>query len=189
MAKYETSFKITFDHEGGYVNHPNDKGGETIFGISRRYHPNWAGWTTVDLTKQFCSEKEGTKEFDRELTNHLKGNQEIERQKREFYKSGFWDKLSLDKVDDQRVANALFDAAVNHDPRDAAKMAQRCLDVKVDGIIGSKTIEALNSQDPSKFLRAFTKNRIQHYKDLVKKDSSQAIFLGGWMKRAESFNV
>lgn len=35
---------IIINNEGGYSNHPSDYGGETIYGISRKYHPNWLGW-------------------------------------------------------------------------------------------------------------------------------------------------
>lgn len=37
---FKTAVKIVLDHEGGYVNHPNDPGGETKYGISKRSYPN-----------------------------------------------------------------------------------------------------------------------------------------------------
>lgn len=189
MANFNESFRITFEKEGGYCNNPNDKGGETIFGISRRYHPEWAGWNAVDMTKQFCVAEEGTKEFNEELTNHLKLNGTIQKQKLEFYKDKFWNVLKLDDVKNQKIANAIFDASVNHDPADAAKMAQNALGICADGIVGSKTIEALNSAEEFRFLRAFTVNRIRHYKSIVSRDVSQSVFLSGWIRRAESFNA
>jgi lysozyme family protein len=44
---FDEAFKVLIGHEGGYVNHPDDPGGETKFGISRRAHPteNIAGMT------------------------------------------------------------------------------------------------------------------------------------------------
>lgn len=189
MANYQKSFELTFEREGGYVNHPNDRGGETLFGISRRYHPDWVGWKTVDMVKPYCTEEEGTKEYERELTSYLKSNEVIVKQKLEFYKDRFWNPLLLDEIKDQDVANAIFDAAVNHDPRDAAKMAQKCLDVIIDGIMGTITIDALNLKNKTQFLRDFTKTRIQYYKKIVERNPNQKVFLDGWIRRAQSFNV
>lgn len=131
MAKFETSYKITYNNEGGYVNNPSDKGGETIFGISRRYHSSWGGWQLVDQAKWFCTSEEGSKEYDKELTGLCLLNDGIERLKLDFFKTLFWNPLQLDLVVSQKIANALFDASVNHDPKDAAKMAQSALKIDI----------------------------------------------------------
>lgn len=39
MTAFDEAFKIVVGHEGGYVNDPQDPGGETKFGISKRAHP------------------------------------------------------------------------------------------------------------------------------------------------------
>lgn len=187
MAKFEISYKIIYDKEGGYVNHPDDKGGETIFGISRKYHPSWGGWQMVDQAKWFCTEKEGSKAWDIELTNHCKANEGIVRLKLDFFKTLFWNPLQLDLVTSQKIANALFDASVNHDPKDAARMAQKALKIKEDGIVGNQTISALNSVSEWSFLNAFCSARKEYYYNLVKKNPSQQVFLNGWISRAESF--
>lgn len=36
---FDQAFERLIGHEGGYVNHPNDPGGETKYGISRRSYP------------------------------------------------------------------------------------------------------------------------------------------------------
>lgn len=38
--KFGEALKFTLAHEGGYSFNPNDPGGETKWGISKRYHPN-----------------------------------------------------------------------------------------------------------------------------------------------------
>lgn len=40
MVTFVEAFDRLIDHEGGYVNDPNDPGGETKFGISKRSYPN-----------------------------------------------------------------------------------------------------------------------------------------------------
>lgn len=187
MAKFDIAYKITYEKEGGYINHPNDKGGETIFGISRNFHPNWSGWQMVDQAKWFCTEKEGSKEWENELTGLCKTNEGIVRLKLDFFKSLFWNPLQLDLITSQKIANALFDASVNHDPKDSARMAQEALGIKVDGIVGNQTITALNSAVESKFLNSLYSIRRKYYYDIVKKNPSQQVFLNGWLARLESF--
>lgn len=34
------AIELVLEHEGGYVNHPNDPGGETKYGISKRQYPH-----------------------------------------------------------------------------------------------------------------------------------------------------
>ena len=40
MSAFDIAFKITIGHEGGYVNDPDDPGGETNYGISKRSYPD-----------------------------------------------------------------------------------------------------------------------------------------------------
>jgi lysozyme family protein len=40
MKAFDAAFLRIIGHEGGYVNHPNDPGGETKYGISKRAYPN-----------------------------------------------------------------------------------------------------------------------------------------------------
>lgn len=51
--KFEDALEIIFQHEGGYVRHPNDPGGETNFGISKRSYPQL---NIRDLTKEEAAE-------------------------------------------------------------------------------------------------------------------------------------
>ncbi|MBW1801582.1 MAG: hypothetical protein JRJ85_12745, partial [Deltaproteobacteria bacterium] len=44
MAKFDEAFEKTTAIEGGYVFDPDDAGGETYKGISRRFNPSWGGW-------------------------------------------------------------------------------------------------------------------------------------------------
>lgn len=37
---FDKAFEIVVGLEGGYVNDPKDPGGETKYGIAKRYHPN-----------------------------------------------------------------------------------------------------------------------------------------------------
>lgn len=49
---YDKAIRIIAIHEGGYVNDPDDLGGETIFGITRKNYPNMSMWKDVDRAKK-----------------------------------------------------------------------------------------------------------------------------------------
>ena len=50
MANFIKSYEITCKHEGGYSFDPDDAGGETYKGISRRFNPQWSGWKIIDYS-------------------------------------------------------------------------------------------------------------------------------------------
>lgn len=118
MAKFDEAFEKVVFHEGGYVNDPDDKGGETYMGISRRAHPNALIWQYVDkITKQFSSESK--------ITTELKKNKELTSLVKKIYKSDYWNPFDLTKEKSQRLANQIFDNAVNMGVERTRKMIIR----------------------------------------------------------------
>lgn len=69
----------------------------------------------------------------------------------------------------------------------AAKALQKVIGVVPDGVIGPKTIAAINSASPEKVFNEFKAARIKFYNDIVARNESQQVFLKGWTKRAKSF--
>ena len=57
MAVFEKAFAKTIKAEGGYVNNPNDRGGETYMGVTRKNYPNLKLWIIVDNAKSVDSTK------------------------------------------------------------------------------------------------------------------------------------
>ena len=108
MADFNKAFDKTSMHEGGYVYDPDDAGGETYRGISRKYNPQWIGWETIDKTRPNIP------------------NNELDPLVRQFYKVGYWDINKLDNFP-QSVANEMFDTGVNMGTGRAAKFLQKSL--------------------------------------------------------------
>ena len=52
MADFTQAFQLMIVHEGGYVNDPDDPGGETYKGVARKIFSKWDGWTKVDTLKR-----------------------------------------------------------------------------------------------------------------------------------------
>lgn len=138
-------------NEGGYVNDPNDPGGETNFGICKRSYPN------VDIKNLT---KDGAKAI---------------------YKKDYWDKVNGDQINDQNLATSVFDFAVNAGVGTAIKQVQKMLNVTADGVLGPKTMAALNAS--SGLSKSFAKSRVRYYIDIVKSKPTQIEFLTSWMNR------
>lgn len=162
MSDFPQAYEAMIIHEGGYVLHtvPGDRGGMTYAGISRRAHPEWPGWRTLDAG----------------------GKPEAE-QVRAWYRATYWDRLRLDEVESQRIARTIFDFAVNAGIGTAARLAQIIVGATPDGVIGPRTLDALNAADPERFALAYALAKIARYRDIVTRDRSQEKFLLGWINR------
>lgn len=125
MANFKESFDKVILAEGGYVNDPDDAGGETYLGISRKANPYAKMWKTIDAIKK----QYGVKGIEARLKNNRKIIEEVEH----IYKSKYWDALRLDEVYSQRIAHQLFDDAVNRGVTSAIRIAQQVTDMTITG--------------------------------------------------------
>lgn len=184
MADFIQAYKVTLAHEGGYSNNPNDIGLETYKGISRKYQSSWAGWNIIDQLKRNAN-----------FPKSLDDNKPLQDLVMGFYKKEFWDKLNLDKSNDQRIATEMFDTAVNMGLNTAGRFLQRVLNVsnkgeqyypnlKVDGVVGIGTITALNKHPmPDNILKGLNALQGARYIEICEANPAQEVFYNGWMKR------
>ena len=147
MISFDEAFDKTMGHEGVYSNDPDDLGGETYRGISRRFHPTWQGWRIIDGLRRGSLSR---------LTDVIQ--KELDLLTRRFYQENYWNKFGGDQISFQPLAEELFDTSVNLGVGRAVKFLQialNCLnrnqavydDLKEDGIFGLKTLGALNCID------------------------------------------
>lgn len=162
---FDTALAEVLKNEGGYVDHPNDRGGKTNRGITQKTLSDFLG---------------------REATDEEIQNISMETV-RQIYKQNYWDRLSLSKLKDPVLASVLFDQAVNRGTRKVAEQIQAALGVKVDGVIGPITLRAINERDSMKFLIEFVKRSQLSYCDIVISNPSQIVFLKGWIQRTHGY--
>ena len=124
MADFKSAYKKIEAAEGGYTFDPDDAGGETYKGISRKANPNWDGWISIDAIK---------KAHPTTFKSILKRTPELEKKVQELYKDKYWDCFELDDVPNQLVAEQMFDTAVNQGQTAAIKFAQRVLELRETG--------------------------------------------------------
>lgn len=176
--KFEYAVAVVLEHEGGFVDDPNDPGGATNWGISLRYLRR-LGVDVGDV------DQDG--DVDVEDIAKMPRGKAIE-----IYRRQFWDQYGYGKIDDLQLATKVFDLSVNMGPQTAHKLLQRALHaagqryVVVDGIIGPQTLDAVNTADPRLVLGALRAEAAGYYRGLVASRPELGRFLAGWENRAYS---
>ncbi len=177
MAEFNVALQKTLAHEGGYSNDPDDLGGETYKGISRKAHSHWHGWEIIAKYKS----KSG---FPTSLDNDVELQKEVEI----FYWTDFWLPLKAFKMLTQSTADSVFDFAVNAGIKTSVSLVQSVVGANTDGIIGDQTLAKLNAFDPSHFQAVFTVAKIQYYISIIKKRPASKKYLYGWIIRALEYS-
>lgn len=171
MADFEISYHLTLGKEGGYADHPYDSGGKTMYGITEK----------VARAHKYKGEM---KDLPLDLAMKI-------------YRSDYWEKLSLDLVTDQAIADFMFDAAVHCGTKTPARWLQENLnalnrcgeswpDIKEDGKIGMITLGILTRAllfrgTRDRILKLLVADRTGYYKILSRKNKKNEVFLGGWL--------
>lgn len=171
-SDWDAAIKFVLEAEGGFTLDPNDRGGETMFGIARNHNPAWSGWAIVDA-------RHGQVGFP-EILNNDAG---LLAEAKAYYKTNYWDVSRCDELPSP-LAIAVFDAAVNQGTAGAARMLQIALNVTVDGIIGEKTVAAAHKA--ASVLRRFMAQRMARYIRIIMKDATQEVFAENWSMRLMS---
>ncbi len=147
----------------GLANDPDDRGGLTMCGVT------YATYCT------YCNKKKK-----RATTDGLRNLQYSEWL--DILKTMFWDKWKADEIKDQSVANILVDF-VWASGITGIKRPQKILGVTVDGIVGPKTLAAVNTADSAKLFAQIHAYRLKHFDEIVARSPSQNKFLKGWRRR------
>ncbi|HJU45748.1 MAG TPA: glycosyl hydrolase 108 family protein [Chitinophagaceae bacterium] len=188
MASFDESYKKVRQLEGGYANDPDDTGGETYKGISRRNFPGWGGWQHIDTIKAAGKNKASLDEL-------LESQPALQEMVLAFYKKEFWDVLNLDNFRDQRIATEVFDTGVNMGTYIAAVFLQKTLnvlnrnqvdyaDLPVTGKVGALTTEAVNLQQrPDEVLKVLNCLQGSRYVEICLANAKQEKFLRSWLNR------
>ena len=153
-------------HLSGVVT--EDSGGRTRFGIAERFHP--------DLGHDFYA-----------------GPPEAAlRTAREVYRFEYWKPIRGDEIRDQQVATKMLDMAVNMGVRQAIVLCQRALNgcsafqVAEDGLLGSRTMAAINRCDAAALLIHLREMCAAFYQQLAAMRPEMRAYLNGWLSRARA---
>ena len=178
MAKSLNLIKFILSWEGGYVNDPDDRGGETNKGITIG---TWKA-AGFDTFRKIPVLQVGKKCY----TNVTKSLYEMTDTQWEYvFKKYYWDRWKADEIKNQSVANLLVDWVWGSGVW-GIKYPQVLLKVTQDGIVGPKTLAALNSQDPEELFKKLVKEREAYIERLVLRSPKNKKFEKGWYRRLYS---
>jgi len=172
MADFDIALSITLPLEGGYVDNPNDPGGETNLGITMK---------VFQLTAHSLLGIDPT-------SDNLKGLAPA--QAGIIYRANYWNAIQGDTYQLQPLANIVFDFYVNSGTH-ASSLLQRVLNsmgaqppLTVDGSIGQATLNAMAGVPQNDLYNQYKQGRIAYYQGLGPK---YPMFLNGWLNRVNSF--
>lgn len=161
MAKAELLKPFILQWEGGFVDDPIDRGGATNKGI------------TIGTFRSFYG-KDATVEQLKNISDE---------QWLHIFKSGYWDPWKADEITSQSIANIVVDWAWASGTGTSIKQVQRLLGVEPDGIVGPKTLSAINSADQRMLFAEIHAARLKFVDNIVQRDPTQVRFLKGWKNR------
>lgn len=147
-----------FKVEGGYVDHPRDPGGATNLGVTLATLRAWRKRPVSKADVKALGKTEATA----------------------IYKAQYWDKVAGDQLP-AGLDYAMFDFGINSGPSRAVKFLQRILDVKVDGVIGAMTLEAVAKHPTVYLIKRLCDDRLAWLRRLKTWD----VFGKGWTRRIE----
>lgn len=165
MSRILTLFPFILSWEGGFANVPGDKGGATKYGV------------TISTWKAQGYDKDGDGDIDVDDLKQITPDDAME-----ICRKNFWDRWKADRIKDQSIANILVDW-VWGSGRYGITIPQAMLGVKADGIVGEKTLAALNAQDPKVFFDRLWKRREKYLNDICASRPANKKFLKGWLRR------
>lgn len=165
MAKITPLAKFILSFEGGFSNHPNDKGGPTNRGV------------TIATWRAQGYDKDGDGDIDVQDLKLI-----TEEDATNIMRNNYWNRWKADEIHNQAIANLLVDW-VWASGRYGITIPQQVLGVKADGIVGPKTIAAVNSEHPGVLFLALKERRKKYIQQLVKNNPEQKVFINGWLRR------
>lgn len=152
--KFEDCLRLVLRHEGGFSNHPLDPGGVTNLGVTKRA---WEAYVnrkvTVDEMRRLTVE---------DVTP--------------FYKRNYWTPGLPTGLD-----YAVFDASVNSGVTRASRWLQECVGALPDGIIGLRTLDAVELMEPRDLINDYCDKRLEFLRGLA----TWGTFGKGWGRRVK----
>lgn len=148
----------------GFANDPDDLGGATMCGV------------TLATFAEYCRRKG----YPRPTIVRLKAIKYKEWL--EILKTMFWDKWKADQINNESIALILVDW-VWGSGKYGITIPQKAIGVTADGIVGPKTIAAVNAKDPKQLFDLIRKERLAYIERICRSRPINLKYKRGWLNR------
>jgi len=156
MNNFKECLELVLKSEGGWVNNPNDPGGETNLGVTKRVWEEYVGHPVESL-------KNLTKEDVAPL-----------------YEQKYW-RPTYCEVLPRGLSLLIFSMGINAGSGRGVKLLQSCIGCVADGVIGPRTMELIKSANVADLIQKYSDARRDYYKSL----KTFPIFGRGWLSRVD----
>ncbi len=165
--RFNTFADFVLSWEGGFVNNPADPGGATNKGITlatwQRRGRDLNGDGRIDVADLRLITDDDAKQIMRKY---------------------YWEKWRADQIKSRSIANILVDWVWGSGTY-GITIPQQLLGVSADGVVGPKTLAAINGNDPETLFKALKARREQHFRNIAANNPSSQQFLAGWLRRLD----
>lgn len=161
MKTYADALAWVLPWEGGFVHHPDDRGGPTNHGITQDTYRAWL----LSLGLPPANVRDITSE-----------------EVAAIYRAWYWEASHCDRWT-WPLSLVVFDSAVLRGPKNAVRMLQAAVGVASDGVVGPITRAAVADRDPVRVAEELCWARVAHHHARCVEDASQRVFLTGWIGR------
>lgn len=156
LSLFEAALDRVLIQEGGFVNHPDDPGGATNLGITRR---------TLSQARGLPASAEDVRRLTRAEAASI-------------YRRLYWNAVRGDELP-PGIGLAVFDMAVHSGPSRSVRLLQEALGITTDGIIGPQTLAAVQAVDAADLVRRLSRARLGFLSRLP----GWSVFGRGWRRR------
>jgi len=170
MSKVELLAPLILKWEGGYVTDKDEAGGATNMGV------------TIVTWRSVGYDKDGDGDIDVSDLKLLTRDDVIKR----VLKPHYWDRWKADQIVNQSVANILVDW-VWGSGKWGITIPQTLLKVQADGIVGKKTLAALNAANQKELHQLIWNARYNFFHNICKTRPANKKFLKGWLNRLNDY--
>ena len=160
--RFEECLARVLKHEGGYVNDPLDSGGRTNLGVTQRVWEEFVGHPVSEADMRALTPEKVAK----------------------LYKQRYWNPAYCEVLP-KGLDYVVFDFAVNAGTGRSVKTLQQAIGCVADGVIGPKTMAAINGANAKDIIAKFSDARTDFYQGIVARKPDQVRFIKGWLNRVE----
>jgi len=154
-SDYKECLDLVLKSEGGWVNNPNDPGGETNLGVTKAVWEEYVGHpvtTMKNLTKDDVAP---------------------------LYEQKYW-RACYGEVLPRGLDFIVFSMGVNAGPGRSVKLLQQSIGCVPDGVIGPTTRSLICASNTATLINKFSEVRREYYRSLKK-----PMFEKGWLSRVD----